>query len=372
MSEIAYYRVSTGGQTIDAQRSALSSLSQRPFDREFVDQGISGTTLAHKRPGFAALLGYVRSGDALHVFAIDRLGRDAMDIQSTVRLLMEKGVVLEVRGLGRIAPGVGTLIVAVLAQIAEMERAAIAERTGAGLAMAKESLAATGRTHRGKISLGRPPKLDAAQVHAWRVAHNASAAKTADQFGINVSTVKRYSASQVAAPKRAGWLDDRRSRDDMLGQAVPVSIATSGTINHDAAIPDDASRAVDIGLPGAPVAVGADEDGGKPVVSVPASDDVAKPFVGELDVPLPLGLDERAPVACCEGRAQLGQNPTSINGGDIEPRRTVTLTHSRENGGRVRKGRDGVDPIGRVGSVDYEPMLPFDNAQGRFGDERGR
>lgn len=370
MSEIAYYRVSTGGQTIDAQRSAPSSLLQRPFDKEFVDQGVSGTTLAHKRPGFAALLGYVRSGDTLHVFAIDRLGRDALDIQSTVRLLMEKGVVVEVRGLGRIAPGVGTLIVAVLAQIAEMERTAIAERTGAGLAMAKASLAATGLTHRGKTSLGRPPKCDAATVHAWRVAHHASAAQTAEQFGINVSTVKRYSASQ-AATKRADGRDERRARDDVFCRAIPVSPATSGTIDRDAAVPDDAGRAIGIGLAGAPMPVGADEHGGQSVVSAPAHDDVAEPLVGEIDVPLPLGLDEPAPVAVREGSAQIGEDPMAIGRGDIEPRRPVTLTHRRQNDGRLRKGRDGVNPFGGPRGVDDEPMLPFDDSQGRFGEERG-
>ncbi|MGV2480635.1 UNVERIFIED_CONTAM: recombinase family protein, partial [Salmonella enterica subsp. enterica serovar Weltevreden] len=92
------------------------------FDREFSDEGVSGATLAADRPGFAALLAYAREGDTVHVYAIDRLGRDAIDVQATVRDLIARGVTVDVHGLGAIAPGVGELIVAVLAQVAQMER----------------------------------------------------------------------------------------------------------------------------------------------------------------------------------------------------------------------------------------------------------
>lgn len=71
MSRIAYYRVSTNDQSIEAQRTAMGG----SFDREFTDEGVSGGTVAAERPGFAALLSYIREGDTLHVYAIDRLGR---------------------------------------------------------------------------------------------------------------------------------------------------------------------------------------------------------------------------------------------------------------------------------------------------------
>ena len=118
MSHIAYYRVSTVDQSIESQRVALS---QR-IDREFKDEGVSGAVLAAERPGFRSLLDYIREGDTLHVYAVDRLGRDAIDVQTTIRQLIVKGVAVEIRGLGRIAQGVGELIIAVLAQIADMER----------------------------------------------------------------------------------------------------------------------------------------------------------------------------------------------------------------------------------------------------------
>lgn len=188
MSRLAYYRVSTADQSIEAQRRAMGGT----FDREFSDEGVSGSTLAADRPGFASLLSYVREGDAVHVFAIDRLGRDAIDVQKTVEGLLSKNVAVHVHGLGVIAPGVGELIVAVLAHVAKMEKARILERCEAGRASAKDALAKTGKTHKGKHGLGRQPAQDAAAVVAWRKANGASISQTAEHFGIGTTTVKRY------------------------------------------------------------------------------------------------------------------------------------------------------------------------------------
>ena len=87
MSRIAYFRVSTSDQSIESQRMAMGG----SFDQEFKDEGISGGTLAASRKGFGALLKYIRAGDTLYVYAVDRLGRDAIDVQSTVRDLLKKG-----------------------------------------------------------------------------------------------------------------------------------------------------------------------------------------------------------------------------------------------------------------------------------------
>jgi putative DNA-invertase from lambdoid prophage Rac len=76
-----------------------------------------------------------------------------------------------------------------------MERQRINERTALGRQTARASLAVTGKTHRGKDSLGRPKGGDASAVKAWRVAQGASIAQTAAQFGLSAATVKRYCAS---------------------------------------------------------------------------------------------------------------------------------------------------------------------------------
>jgi putative DNA-invertase from lambdoid prophage Rac len=195
MSTIAYYCVSTADQTIASQRAAMGG----SFDEEFDDVGVSGAILAAKRPGFARLLAFIRKGDTLHVYAVDRLGRDALDVQSTVRLLLDKGVAVHVRGLGVMAKGAGELILAVLAQVADMERQRIAERTAAGRQVARESLLRTGLTHRGKQGLGRPVKLDAAKVAGWRRDNGASLANTAAHWSLSLATVKRYCALQTKA-----------------------------------------------------------------------------------------------------------------------------------------------------------------------------
>ena len=189
---IAYFRVSTTEQSIESQRQILGG----PFEMEFSDIGVSGSVPASDRPGFSELLAYIRKGDVLHVAAVDRLGRDALDVQSTVRALIAKGVTIEVLGLGRIgSSGAGELILAVLAQVADMERKRIADRTAAGRETAKRLLAETGKTQRGATSLGRPKVADAAAVRQWRTENGASISLTAGQFGISTASVKRYCSS---------------------------------------------------------------------------------------------------------------------------------------------------------------------------------
>lgn len=188
---IAYYRVSTGDQSIEAQRTAMGG----SFDQEHNDHGVSGGTLAADRPGFAKLLETVRKGDTVCVYAVDRLGRDALDVQGTVRTLIDKGVTVDIHGLGPITGDIGKLILAVLAQVAEMERNRITERCNAGRDAARASLAATGRTHKGKHGLGRKRLESGPEIAAWRTANGASIAQTAQHFGISAASVKRYCAA---------------------------------------------------------------------------------------------------------------------------------------------------------------------------------
>jgi putative DNA-invertase from lambdoid prophage Rac len=209
---IAYYRVSTRDQSVESQRAAMAGAGGEPFDHEVTDEGISGATLAASRPGLGSLLTAqgLRKGDTLYVFAVDRLGRDAIDVQSTVRDLLKRGVAVHVHGLGLIAQGVGELILAVLAQVAAMERARIIERTEAGSATAREHLARTGKTHRGKLGMGRPlgrakddVTVDPTRLVLWKAKHGASIAETAAHWKVSLSTVKRYCATAAMLAERA-------------------------------------------------------------------------------------------------------------------------------------------------------------------------
>lgn len=207
MIRIAYFRVSTADQSIESQRGAMGG----SFDKEFIDEGVSGSVVAANRPGFAKLLAHVREGDSVHVYAVDRLGRDAIDVQTTVRALLDKGVEVHVHGLGVIAKGVGELILAVLAQVAQMERQRIIERTAAGREVARNHLLTHGTTHRGKQSMGRPLESDPFQVASYRELHNASISGTATHFGISESSVKRHIAA-VKAYKDAEYVKPQNQR----------------------------------------------------------------------------------------------------------------------------------------------------------------
>lgn len=192
MNHVAYFRVSTTDQSIASQRSALlSSVGLTKFDKEFSDVGISGATLANSRKGFRELKSYLRNGDTLYIYSLDRLGRDAIDIQMVVRDFLEVGVKVLVVGIGVLDAMAGQIVVAVLAQVAQLERTRINERTTAGRKVAKETFAKTGKTHKGKLSLGRPKTIDCKAVTQWRKINKASIASTAAHFGISVASVKR-------------------------------------------------------------------------------------------------------------------------------------------------------------------------------------
>jgi putative DNA-invertase from lambdoid prophage Rac len=164
------------------------------FNRVFTDEGVSGSVQASKRQGFGDLLKYIDKGDVVCVYSVDRLGRDAIDVQTTVRDLLEQGVTVDVHGLGPIAGDAGKIILAVLAQVAEGERRKINERTAAGRATAMEHLERTGKTHKGKFSMGRPLEADPVAVRKWKWENKASISVTAKKFDLSQSTIKRYCA----------------------------------------------------------------------------------------------------------------------------------------------------------------------------------
>ena len=195
MTTVYYLRCSTKDQSIESQRTTLSIPADVSPDVVFTDEGVSGAIDALERPGFARCAAYLRAGDVLRVAALDRLGRNAIDVQQTFAALIGKGVIVDVVGMGVIAGDVGKLLVTILSGVAQMERARIAQRTEAGRQTAKASLATTGLTHRGKTSLGRPFASDPVAIKAWRTSNRASQQQAADHFGVSVATVKRACAA---------------------------------------------------------------------------------------------------------------------------------------------------------------------------------
>jgi len=111
--------------------------------------------------------------------------------------LIAKGVTVDIHGLGPISGDVGGIIVAVLAQVAQMERNRIKERCDTGRAAARDAIALTGKTHKGKHGLGRKPLDQGPEIAAWRKANNASISQTAEHFKVSHASVKRYCAQAV-------------------------------------------------------------------------------------------------------------------------------------------------------------------------------
>jgi DNA invertase Pin-like site-specific DNA recombinase len=132
MPTYGYARVSTEGQDLEPQLVAL----QAAGCGEIIEEKASGTD--RSRPELAQLLGRLRRGDTLVVVRIDRLARSLAQLLAMLDRLQAAGV--HFRSLSDpidTANPTGRLVVQVIGAIAEFERNLIAERTKAGLAVAK-------------------------------------------------------------------------------------------------------------------------------------------------------------------------------------------------------------------------------------------
>lgn len=149
MATFAYSRVSTNEQKTANQKNDIQQAGYI-VDYWFADEGVSGKTPASQRPQFKMLLDKIRNGETLIVAKLDRLGRDAQDIGSTIKMLALRKVQVVVLQLGKLdlTSPAGKLMLNMLAAIAEMERDLLIERTQSGLSRARSE----GKT------LGRPSK----------------------------------------------------------------------------------------------------------------------------------------------------------------------------------------------------------------------
>src|SRR3954454_24852432 len=129
---VGYARVSTLEQDPALQHDALTAAGAV---RIFTDVA-SGATAA--RPQLTACLVYLRAGDTLAVWRIDRLGRSVADLTAIGNTLAQRGI--QFRSLTEVidtATVGGELVFHVFAAVAQMERRLISERTRAGLHAAR-------------------------------------------------------------------------------------------------------------------------------------------------------------------------------------------------------------------------------------------
>jgi DNA invertase Pin-like site-specific DNA recombinase len=142
-----YARVSTTSQTNDRQLDALTAAGIDPADI-FRDK-ISGAR--QSRPGLDDLLSRVRPGDSITVASMDRLGRSALHVLSTLADLEERGIVVKSLKPGEDFSGAtGKLVRAVMTHVAEWERSMNAER------VAEARAARAARAKDGEQIAGRP------------------------------------------------------------------------------------------------------------------------------------------------------------------------------------------------------------------------
>jgi DNA invertase Pin-like site-specific DNA recombinase len=147
---VGYARVSTDGQTLDAQQSALKAAGAE----KLFSEKVSGARSDRKE--LLRAIAALSAGDVLLVTRLDRLARSTRDLLNVLATISEKSA-----GFRSLADPMidttsphGRLILAVLGALAEFERSMILARTEEGRKRAQE---------RG-VRFGRKPKLSAFQI----------------------------------------------------------------------------------------------------------------------------------------------------------------------------------------------------------------
>jgi DNA invertase Pin-like site-specific DNA recombinase len=177
---IGYARVSTRDQKPHLQMDALREAGcERLFEE-------TASGAQRDRPGLKAALAFMRPGDTLVVWKLDRLARSTRQLLATVEHLAERDIGLKIltQNMDTTSAG-GRLIFTVFSAIAEFEREVIRERTRAGLD------AARARGRKG----GRPRALsekDLKQARALLADPEITVEDVARRLGVGPSTLYRY------------------------------------------------------------------------------------------------------------------------------------------------------------------------------------
>ena len=176
---VGYARVSTDGQTLDAQLSALRAAGA---DKVYSEK-VSGAKTDRRQ--LAKAIDALGVGDVLLVTRLDRLARSTRDLLNVLAMVSDRNA-----GFRSLADPMidttsphGKLILAVLGALAEFERSMILARTSEGRKRAQD---------RG-VRFGRKPKLSAFQVSEAlsRRANGESLVDIGRSYGVSHSTISR-------------------------------------------------------------------------------------------------------------------------------------------------------------------------------------
>ena len=185
-ARVGYVRVSTVAQTLEQQNAALEAAG---VTKTFSDT-LSGA--CDDRPGLAALLDYVREGDTVVVWKLDRLGRNTLNILETVKALTNRGVTLisTTDGIDS-STAAGRMMIGVLGSLAEYERELVKERTALKRAISLANGTKFGR----RKKVAHPSHIATAR----RMKNDGHVAKDIDKYlGVSRATLYRYLADEAA------------------------------------------------------------------------------------------------------------------------------------------------------------------------------
>jgi DNA invertase Pin-like site-specific DNA recombinase len=184
---IGYCRVSTDGQTLDAQIAALKAAGATKMFAE------KQSGARADRPQLRKAIAALGAGDTLIVTRLDRLARSTRDLLNVLHYVGECGAAFKSLAdtwADATTPH-GRLMVTVLVGLAEFERSLIKARTDVGIKRAREA----------GIRFGRPPKLKKPQQdHAIKLlADGEPQSAVARVLGVDQSTISRLAAARLAS-----------------------------------------------------------------------------------------------------------------------------------------------------------------------------
>lgn len=183
MARIGYARCSSDTQNFDVQVERLRSAGCDIVRAEKV----SGKS-RDGRDELATIMEFISSGDELVCVKLDRLGRSTRDVLNLVHELQAKGAALTVLEPSfTTRDATGSILVTVLAMVAEMEREFIRSRQAAGIAAAKSK----------GVYKGRKPSVPVERVREMR-ATGAKPTDIAKTLGISRMSVYRALGEQAA------------------------------------------------------------------------------------------------------------------------------------------------------------------------------
>ena len=215
---ILYARVSTAGQTLKHQRDQAEQAGFT-IDEVIEDEGISGVQIPlAERPNGKRLFDILRDGDVLVVRWIDRLGRNYDDIQTNIRLFLDRGVtiktvingmVFDAKPTDAMAKAVRDAMLSFMSAMAEAQTTAMKEAQAAGIENAKANNPLAYR--------GRKPSYTFDQVLEVmeKFEHGTGVNQIAREMGLSKFAVSRITRNPEAGRERLYLWEDLKNTDSV-------------------------------------------------------------------------------------------------------------------------------------------------------------